>query len=218
MSGLHVPPEATLRTASPRRGERLGSARRRLRYDAPLVRARAVSGLTMPRFPILPAWAGALCACALLAAAPDARADDYKIGYIQIERILREAAFAKSAMARIEQDFKPREDALARREQELRDEKKALERDAAAMAQAQRTAREHELDVKARDLVRAREQFVEALRERQYAELEALKQRLDRTLTKLAHDQKYDLILQQALYAGRSIDITDEVLKALEGP
>jgi outer membrane protein len=159
---------------------------------------------------------GAVLFVAVLLAAPHARAQEFKIGFIQIERIMRDAAPAKAAAVRVEQDFKPREVALLKRERELRDERAALERDAATMSQSQRAAREHDLEVRARDLQRAREQFVEAFRARQFEELDRLKERMDQVLTKIAREQKFDLIVQQALYAAPSVDITDAVIKALD--
>jgi Skp family chaperone for outer membrane proteins len=35
-------------------------------------------------------------------------------------------------------------------------------------------------------------------------------------LTKYAKERNYDLILQDALYVGRAVDITDDVIKALD--
>jgi outer membrane protein len=64
---------------------------------------------------------------------------------------------------------------------------------------------------------RQRQQFAEDLRQRQFEELDKLKERLDQVLTRLAKDEGYDLILQSALWVGKSVDITDEVIKAL-GP
>jgi outer membrane protein len=61
-----------------------------------------------------------LLLCLLLACAPLARADTYKIGVIHIERILRDSAPARAALAKIEQDFKPRDTAIAAKEQEVR--------------------------------------------------------------------------------------------------
>jgi len=62
-----------------------------------------------------------------------------------------------------------------------------------------------------------REQFAEDLRARQFQELDKLKERLDRVLTNYAKERNYDLILQDALFVGRSVDITDDIIKAL-GP
>jgi len=71
--------------------------------------------------------------------------------------------------------------------------------------------------MRTRDVQRLRQQFAEDLRARQFEELDKLKERLDQVLTRLAHDQNYDLILQDALWVGKGVDITDDVIKAL-GP
>jgi outer membrane protein len=157
-----------------------------------------------------------LCAAAL-AAAPAAHADTYKIGVIHVERILRDSAPAKTALARIEQEFKARDNEIAAREQELRTQSAQYEKDKAGLSEEQRAERERELETRTREVQRQRQQFTEDLRARQFEELDKLKERLDQVLTRLAHDEGYDLILQDALWVGKSIDITDEVIKAL-GP
>jgi outer membrane protein len=162
----------------------------------------------------------ALAVAALLVAAlaaPPAGADQYKIGVIHMERILRDSPPARAALARIEQEFKPRDTAIAAREQEVRAAAAQYEKEKAGLDAATRAARERDLDTRTRDVERQRQQFAEDLRVRQFEELDKLKEQLDHVLTKLAHDQGYDLILQSALWVGKSVDITDEVIKAL-GP
>jgi outer membrane protein len=155
--------------------------------------------------------------CGLLLCAPVAHADAYKIGVIHIERILRDSPAARSALARIEQDFKARDTAIAAKEQEVRAAAAQYEKDKGGLDAEARTARERDLEARTRDVERQRQQFAEDLRARQFEELDKLKERLDQVLTRLAHDQGYDLILQSALWVGKSVDITDEVIKQL-GP
>jgi outer membrane protein len=152
---------------------------------------------------------------AALAAAP-AAADQYKIGVIHMERILRDSPPARAALGRIEQEFKPRDTAITAREQEARAASAQYEKEKASLDAETRAARERELESRTRDVERQRQQFAEDLRARQFEELDKLKERLDQVLTKLAHDQGYDLILQSALWVGKSVDITDDVIKALE--
>ena len=73
-----------------------------------------------------------------------------------------------------------------------------------------------DLDLQARDLERQRQQFNEDLRARQFEELDKLKGKLDKVLTAYAKAKNFDLILQDALWVGKSIDITDDVIKALD--
>jgi outer membrane protein len=159
----------------------------------------------------------AVSLCGLALAAAPAHADSYKIGVIHIERIMRDSAPAKAALARIEQEFKARDTEVSAREQEVRTQTAQYDKDKASLTDEQRSARERDLETKTRDVQRQRQQFAEDLRARQFEELDKLKERLDQVLTRLAHDEHYDLILQDALWVGKGVDITDDVIKAL-GP
>ena len=145
-------------------------------------------------------------------------ADDYKIGVLHVERILQQSSAAKAAHDRIEQEFKARDTDIARREQEVRDASAQLEKSRATLSADERAARERALEARSRDVQRMRQQFAEDLRGRQFEELDKLKERLDRVLTRYAKERNFDLILQDALFVGRTVDITDDVIKALEAP
>jgi outer membrane protein len=159
----------------------------------------------------------ALAAVLALVAAPG-RADDYKIGVINTERILREAAPAKDAARRIEQEFKARDTALAEQQRELRELTERLDKDGATLSEADRAARQREIDTRVRDVERLRRQIAEDLKVRQFDEMAKIKELLDVVLTKIAKEQGYDLILQDGVYVGRSVDMTDLVIKALGAP
>jgi outer membrane protein len=159
----------------------------------------------------------AIGAAAVLTALP-AAADDYKIGVLHIERILQQSASAKAAHDRIEQEFKARDADIGRKEQEMRDAAAQLDKARSTLSPEERAVRERALDAKTRDVQRLRQVFAEDLRARQFEELDKLKERLDRVLTRYAKDRNFDLILQDALFVGRAVDITDDVIKALESP
>jgi len=144
------------------------------------------------------------------------RADEYKIGVINTDRILREAAPAKEAAKKIEQEFKSRDADVTKREQELRDLASRLDRDGATLSEADRSTRQRDIESRTREIERLRRQLAEDLKTRQFDEMSKIKERLDVVLTKMAKDQGYDLILQDGLYVGRSVDITDTVIKAFE--
>ena len=144
------------------------------------------------------------------------RADEYKIGVINTDRILREAAPAKEAARKIEQEFKTRDADVTKHEQELRDLVSRLDRDGATLSEADRGARQRNIELRTREIERLRRQLADDLKTRQFDEMSKIKERLDVVLTKMAKDQGYDLILQDGLYVGRSLDLTDTVIKALE--
>jgi len=173
--------------------------------------------MTMPhRFRFVRVAVTATAAAVLLGAAGAAAADDYKIGVINTDRILRESAPAKDALKRIEQEFAAREANVAKLDRELRELTSRLDREGPTMTEADRTARQREVETRGRDLERTRRQLAEDLKSRQFDEMNKIKERLDTVLTRLAKEQGYDLILQDGLYVRRTVDITDSVIKALE--
>jgi outer membrane protein len=147
-----------------------------------------------------------------------AHAETYKIGVMHVERILRQSKPAQAAQARIEQEFKGRDAELRKREQDVQAAATQLAKDRPALSAEQYATRERDVDARTREVQRLRQQFAEDLRARQFEELDKLKQRLDHVLTKYAKDRNYDLILQDALFVGRAVDITDDVIKALDTP
>jgi outer membrane protein len=154
-------------------------------------------------------------AVAVAAFVAPAAAEDYRIGVLHVERILQQSAAAKAAHDRIEQEFKARDTDIARREQEVRDASAQLEKARATLSADERGSRERALETRTREVQRLRQQFAEDLRGRQFEELDKLKERLDRVLTRYAKERNFDLILQDALFVGRSVDITDDIIKAL---
>jgi len=153
---------------------------------------------------------------AIVGIASPALADDYRIGIIHVERILRQSKPARAAEARIEQEFKSRDTDLRKREQDVQAAGAQLAKDRPSLSPEQLAARERDLDVRTHDVQRQRQQFAEDLRARQFEELDKLKTRLDQVLTKYAKDRNYDLILQDAIWVGRSVDITDDLIKSLD--
>ncbi|MGE5169753.1 MAG: OmpH family outer membrane protein [Rudaea sp.] len=163
-----------------------------------------------------PLMAAALAATAFFAVPCVAAAEDYKIGVLNVERVLQQSNAAKAAHDRLEQEFKGRNDDIVKKEQDVRATAQQLENDRPTLSADEFASRQRALDLRTRDVQRLRQQFAEDLRARQFEELDKLKERLDKVLTRFAQERHYDLILQDAAYVGRSVDITDDVLKALE--
>ena len=110
--------------------------------------------------------AGRLLCAAFVAAfvAAPAGADDYKIGVLHVERILRQSAPAKAAHDRIEQEFKGRDADIAKNEQEVRDAATQLEKASATLSADDRAAQQRALEARTREVQRLREQFAEDAR------------------------------------------------------
>lgn len=144
-----------------------------------------------------------------------AAAADLKIGFIDAERINRESVPAERASKQLEKEFAPRAQELQRREAQIKSLQAQLEKEAVTMSESDRRAREQELARMSLDYQRLQREYREDLNLRRNQELSALFERANRVIRQIAESEKYDLILQEAVYRNPRIDITDKVLKAL---
>jgi len=144
-----------------------------------------------------------------------AGAADIKIGYVDVERIRRESAPAERASKQLEKEFAPRAQELQRREAQVKSLQSQLEKDGVTMSENERRSKEQELSRASVDVQRMQREFREDLNMRRNQELAALFERADKVIKQIADAEKYDLILQEAVYRSPRIDITDRVLKAL---
>jgi outer membrane protein len=158
-----------------------------------------------------------LAAALALAATPAAaQAADYKIGFVNGERLLREAAPAKRAQAKLEKEFASRQADLQKLEKQVQTVQQSLDRDGATMAEADRRNKERDLANMTRDLQRTQREFREDLNLRKNEELASMQERANKVIQQIAIDEKFDLIVQEpVIYASPRIDITDRVIKAL---
>lgn len=142
-------------------------------------------------------------------------AADIKIGFVDAERINRESAPAERASKQLEKEFAPRAQELQRREAQMKALQSQLEKDAMTMSESDRRSKEQELSRMNLDFQRMQREYREDLNLRRNQELSALFERANRVIKQIAEAEKFDLILQEAVYRNQRIDITDKVLKAL---
>jgi outer membrane protein len=157
----------------------------------------------------------AAAAVALSASAPFAQAEELKIGYVNSEKVLREAAPAKAAQAKLESEFSKREKDLSEVAARLKAVSDKLEKDAPTLAEGERTKRQRDLVEQDREFQRKRREFQEDLNQRKNEELSAVVDRANKVIKQIFETEKYDVILQEAVFAGPRVDITDKVIKAL---
>ncbi len=146
-----------------------------------------------------------------------AAAQELKIGYVNSERVLRDSAPAKAAQAKLEAEFGKRDRDLNDQAQKLKAAAEKLDKDAPALSEAERTRRQRELVEQDRDLQRRRREFQEDLNQRKNEELASVVERANRVIKQIFDQEKYDLILQEVVFAGARVDITEKVIKALNG-
>ncbi len=156
-----------------------------------------------------------VAAVAVSLAAVGAQAQELKIGYVNSDRVLRDAVPAKSAQAKLEAEFSKREKELADLAGRLKTASDRLEKDAPTLAESERNRRQRELVEQDREFQRKRREFQEDLNQRKNEELAAVVERANKVIKQIFETEKYDLIIQEAVFAGPRLDITDKVIKAL---
>ena len=144
-----------------------------------------------------------------------AQAEDFRVGFVNTDRIFREANSAKQAQAKLEQEFSRREKELNDLGNALKGASEKFEREAPTLPEAQRAQRQKSLVDQDREFQRKRREFQEDLNSRKNEELQQVLERANRVVRQVAEQEKYDLILQEAVYINPKHDITDKVIKAL---
>ena len=140
-----------------------------------------------------------------------------KIGFVNSDRLLREAAPAQAAQQKLEAEFSKRGKELEDVAQRLKNQSDKLEKDGAVMPEAERGKRQRKFADADRDFQRKRREYQEDLAQRRNEELAAVLERANRVIKQIAEQEKYDLILQDAIYFSSKIDITEKVIRVLNG-
>ncbi|MCO5108767.1 MAG: OmpH family outer membrane protein [Burkholderiaceae bacterium] len=155
-------------------------------------------------------------ACCLAATCAVASAQEVpKIGFVNTERILRDAAPAKAAQQKLEQEFSRRDKELQDMAARLKSLGERLDRDAAVTSESERQRRQREFAESEKEYQRKQREFREDLNQRRNEELSQVIDKANRVIKQIAEQEKYDVILQEAVFASPRIDITDKVLRAL---
>jgi outer membrane protein len=144
-----------------------------------------------------------------------AQAQESRVGFVSTERIFREAAPAKAAQAKIEQEFSRRDKEIQDMAARLKSMSEKLDKEAAVLSEPDRMRRQRELADLDKDFQRKQREFREDLNQRRNEELAIVLERTNKVIKQIAEAEKYDIVFQEAVYASPRIDITDKVLKAL---
>ena len=144
-----------------------------------------------------------------------AAAPEIKIGFVNTERVFREAAPAKRAQQKLEREFAARNAELVKVEKQGRDLQAELERENVTMTESARREKERQLADISRNFQRLQREIREDLNLRRNEELADVQQKATRIINQIAEQEKFDLIVQEAVFASTRIDITEKVIKAL---
>ncbi|MCB1960055.1 MAG: OmpH family outer membrane protein [Rhodocyclaceae bacterium] len=155
-----------------------------------------------------------LAGLAMALAAPAAQAEA-RLGFVNSDRVMRESAPAVLAQKRLEKEFAKRDGELQQMAKNLQAMQSDLEKNSLTMGDKERRDKEREFADLNRDFQRGQREFREDLNQRRNEELATVIDQANKAVKLIAEKEKYDVILQEAVYASPSIDITDKVIKAL---
>ena len=166
---------------------------------------------------MLPAmrWAAATVFGLLMCPVMAQEAIPAKIGYVSLERIIRDSAAAKAAQDRIQQEFSRRDKDIQDTAARLRQLSERLERESSTLADSERLRRQREIADLDREFQRKQREFREDINQRRNEELATVIERANRVIRQIAEQEKYDLIFQDAVHVSPRIDMTEKVLRAL---
>ena len=142
---------------------------------------------------------------------------DTKIGFVNTEKLLREAPLSVTAQKKLEREFATRDQELQKLAKQARDLQGQLDKDGVTMSDSDRKTKERDLGNLNRDLQRQGREFREDLNLRRNEELGQIQERARKAIHDIAKAEKYDLIVEQAVFVDPKSDITDRVMKALGG-
>jgi outer membrane protein len=145
-----------------------------------------------------------------------ASGQELKIGFVNTDRVFKEAAPALRSQKKLQEEFAPRDQEIKAVNAQATDVKAKLEKDGLTMAESEKRALESELARLSREIQRLQREFREELNLRKQEELKVILRIANEEIDKIAAEEKYDLILQEAVYRSDRLDITDKVIKALE--
>ena len=134
---------------------------------------------------------------------------DTKIGFVNTEKIFRDAAPAVRAQKKIEKEFEKRDQEMQRLAKQLQAAQESLEKNAVTMSETEKRNKEREFNDLNRDFQRKQREFREDLNQRRNEELAAVLERANKAIKAIAEAEKYDVILQEAVYASPKLDITE---------
>lgn len=145
-----------------------------------------------------------------------AHAQELKIGVVNMDVVLRDTVAAKAAQTKLETEFKPREKELNRFEASVKAASDKYDKDALTLGESERVRRQRDLVDQDRELQRKRREFQEDFNQRKNEELTAILNRTGRVIKQIFEQEKFDLILQDQLFASARLDITGKVIKVLD--
>jgi outer membrane protein len=139
-----------------------------------------------------------------------------KIGFVNTEKVFRDSQLAIRAQKKLEKEFQSREQDIQKLVKQARDLQSFMEKEGMTLSETERSKREKDLANISRELQHNQRAFREDLNQRKNEEFAQVQERARKAIMDIAEKEKFDLILENVVYASPKVDVTDRVLKSLD--
>ena len=141
---------------------------------------------------------------------------EIKIGYVVVEKVLKEAPQTVVSNKKLEKEFKSRTDGLQKKVKAIQKQDKDYKKNSVTMSESERQKAQKKIQNAKIDIQRIERELREDIDIRRREEIGKLQQQINKAIEDLAKKEKYDLILYQGVaYASKGIDITNDLIKSL---
>ena len=141
---------------------------------------------------------------------------EIKIGYVVVEKVLKEAPQTTVSNKKLEKEFKSRTDGLQKKVKGIQKQEKDYKKNSVTMSESERQKAQKKMQNAKIDIQRIERELREDIDIRRREEIGKLQQQINKAIEDLAKKEKYDLILYQGVaYASKGIDISNDLIKAL---
>lgn len=138
-----------------------------------------------------------------------------RIGFVDAVKLIESAPQGEQSLRQLEEEFSPRDREIRELRAELRDVEADLDKNAPVMKQADIDQSQLEIAALRRKIKRLQQEFKDDYNLRRNEELAKLQQVVTDAIIEIAEAEGYDLIVQQAVYASKTINLTERVLESL---
>ena len=141
---------------------------------------------------------------------------EVKIGFVEIKKILQNAPQTVKANKKLEKEFTKRTKQLKKTVKKIKQKEIAFQKDSMTMSDSDREKKVKDIQALKIDAQRTEREVREDIDLRRKEEIGNVQSLVNIAVEKVAKEQGYDLILYQGVaYAGKKVDITNVVIKAL---
>ena len=141
---------------------------------------------------------------------------EVKIGFVEVQKILKDAPQTVAANKKLEKEFTKRTASLKKSVKKIQEKESAFRKNSMTMSEAERTKKSKEIQALKIEAKREEREVREDIDMRRREEIAKVQAQVNIAVENVAKEQNYDLVLYQGVaYAGKKVDITATVIKAL---